>query len=507
MRRSSLRAEHEECVWEDEAVSEFPRPDTNDEPTAHAKGCAFCKHNRPFEVPPAVLNALKHGRLTIFAGAGVSTEVATAFPTTLYGELGEQAGCEEDANLSFPEVMTAYESKFGRRALISEIVERFEYAESFPFIYRAATRFQRELSTVGHIRTIITTNWDTAFEDLCNARPFVVDEDYAYYDLPGRKVFKIHGSVRNVSTLVATEADYARREDEFRSSAIGSTLKHLLATEVVVFVGYSLADSDFQSVYRGLLSGLGRSRPPAYLVSPFPSPEAGNFGLQVIDTDGTFFMHTLKNALVQSDDLFPDETLDRLAALHRRAISARQALELADWRTSPALFYSLAYLDGVIDATERNLAKASSGETTLKDHAAHIIRSYDQLLEVAAESERWWDAAYVNGYRMPLYAMWMTDSEADRIEMLEAFDGTPYPGIVELDESDEADQLPLAADPPNWSETAQRFEESTTTARESILHQFRLLTRQFGSSGVPRHTPFIDELGQELEERRGPHSH
>lgn len=67
-----------------------------------------------------------------------------------------------------------------------EVVERFEYAESFPFIHRATTRFPRELATIGHIQTVITTNWDTSFEDFCHARPFVVDEDYAYYDLPGR---------------------------------------------------------------------------------------------------------------------------------------------------------------------------------------------------------------------------------------------------------------------------------------------------------------------------------
>lgn len=477
--------------------------------STHAPDCAFCKHNRPFEVPQAVTNALKRGKLTIFAGAGVSTEVASAFPTTLYGELRSKAGMEEGANLTFPAVMSAFESQFDRRALISEIVERFEYAESFPFIYRAATRFQRELATIGHIQTIITTNWDTAFEDHCRARPFVVDEDYAYYDLPGRKVFKIHGSVRNVSTLIATEEDYARREEEFRSSALGSSLKHLLATEVVVFVGYSLTDPDFQSIYRGLLSGLGRSRPPAYLVSPFPSPEAEKFGLKVIDTDGTFFLHTLKNALVESDDLFPDETLSRLAALHARAVIARNQIEATEWRREPALFFSLAYIDGVIDAAERNLAGADSGETMVKDHAAHVARSYDRLLDVAIKSERWWDAAYVNGYRTPLYAMFMSEAQADRIEMFEAFDGSAYPGVAEFDAADnedDADAPDQPSDALDSAEIVRRFEASPTTARDSIREQFARLTDWFEPTGVPRHTPFLDELMDELE-RRSPRPH
>lgn len=465
----------------------------------HHAGCTFCRHNRAFDIPPAILNALKRGKLTVFAGAGVSTEVSTAFPTTLYGELREQTDLRDEDDASFPAVMSAFEEKFTRRSLISEIVERFEYADRFPFIYRAATRFQRELSTIGHIQTIITTNWDTSFEDLCGARPFVIDEDYAYYDLPGRKVFKIHGSVRNVSTLIATNEDYERREEEFRTSAIGSTLKHLLATEVVVFVGYSLTDPDFQSVYRGLLAGLGRSRPPAFLVSPFPSPEASKFGLRVLNTDGTFFLHTLKRALVDADQLFPETTLDRMSALTSRAYSARRQIEAMNWRGNAALFFSLAYTDGLVDAAEGSLARAHSGETLIKDHIAHTIRSYDKLLDIAVATERWWDAAYVNGYRMALYSMFMSDEDFADIPLVETFDDPPYPGVPEKEVEDDS----KASTPSNALEQVEiirRFEASPTTARASILDQFARLSESLGGEGVPRHTPFIDELMGELED-------
>lgn len=347
---------------------------------------------------------------------------------------------------------------------------------------------------------------------------FVVDEDYAYYDLPGRRVFKIHGSTRSVSTLIATEQDYKRRERDFRSSAMGSSLKHFLATEVVVFVGYSLADPDFQSIYRGLLSGLGRSRPPAFLVSPFPSPDAAKFGLEVIQTDGTFFMHTLKNALVEADELFADSVLDDVATLHARALHARRIIEVADWRSNPALFFSLSYLDGVVDAVERNLVKASSGESLIKDHVAHIIRSYDRLLDVAVEAERWWDAAYVDGYRIALYAFFMNEDQISEIEMFQAFDRESYPGIAASQDDDEeadagviderASHLAAERTPPadvDPHEVVRRFDESQTTARESIWEQFRELSKHFGSPGVPRHSPFLDELMAERDARGHAH--
>lgn len=470
----------------------------------HEPDCAFCANNRAFDLPEAIVRAAKRGSLTIFAGAGVSTESKLVYPTTLYEELKVALGWGPDDDSSFPRVMSAYEKTFGRRQLIAEIAERLEYVESFPFITAAASRFHRELSTISHVNKIITTNWDTAFEDYCQARPFVVDEDYAYYDLPGRRVFKIHGSIRNVSSLIATEEDYSRRELEFQTSAMGSSLKHFLATEVVVFIGFSLNDPDFQNVYRGLLNGLARSRPPAYLVSPFPTARADEFGLKLIETDGTYFLHTLKRRLVDDDILFPDSVLARVQALRYRSKEARQVVEQAEWRTNAPLYYSLAYLDGIDDATGRSLARAASGDVMEKNHLAHIIRTYDRLLQKAIDLERWWDAAYVDGYRIALYSFFMEDEDLRKIELFQAFDSSDYPGVAATVDAGEADsaagtpagdrsmrQLPPLPDP---TEVIARFRRSESSAIPSIERNFLTVVGAMPPTGVPRHTPFLDGL-------------
>lgn len=472
----------------------------------HSPDCAFCSNNFAFELPEAVVRAAKRGGLTIFAGAGVSTESKLVFPTTLYEELIDAVELEPEDDPSFPRVMSAYEERFGRRQLIREITERLEYVESFPFISAAASRFHRELSTISHINKIITTNWDTAFEDYCQARPFVVDEDYAYYDLPGRKVFKIHGSIGNVSSLIATQEDYVRREQDFQTSAMGSSLKHFLATEVVVFIGFSLNDPDFQNVYRGLLKGLARSRPPAYLVTPFPTERAEEFGLKSIRTDGTHFLHTLKARLVADDLLFPDSVLERAQALRYRAQLARKVIERSEWRADAALYYSLAYLDGIDDATGRSLFRAPAGEIMEKNHLAHVIRTYDRLLAKAIELERWWDAAYVDGYRIALYSFFMEDTDIRKIELFQAFDSDDYPGVVNGSDQDDVDvenseeqpsrTLPEIPDPQT---IVSRFEASTTTVRASIEEEFQNVINNMPAIGAPRHTPFLDGLIEDEE--------
>lgn len=470
--------------------------------------CAFCGNNAEFELPEAIVRAAKRGSLTVFAGAGVSTESKMVYPTTLYEELKDTLEWDPDDDPSFPQVMSAYENRLGRRQLITEIMERLEYVESFPFMTAAASRFHRELATISHVNKIITTNWDTAFEDYCQARPFVVDEDYAYYDLPGRRVFKIHGSIRNVSSLIATEEDYARREQEFQTSAMGSSLKHFLATEVVVFIGFSLNDPDFQNVYRGLLKGLARSRPPAYIVTPFPAERAEEFGLKVIETDGTHFVHVLKERLVVDDLLFPDSVLARVHALQFRAKEARQIIETSDWRANAPLYYSLAYLDGIDDAAGRSLARAASGEVMEKNHLAHIVRTYDRLLQKAIDLERWWDAAYVDGYRITLYSFFMEDRDIRSIELFQAFDSSDYPGVDDADgdgsdgdPSKTAEELSSRELPPlpDPSEIIRKFDESESSAIPSIRREFAKAINLLGKHGIPRHTPFLDGLVEEDE--------
>lgn len=93
-----------------------------------------------------------------------------------------------------------------------------------------------QLGTLFPIDEIVTTNWDTYFEELCFATPIVEPHDYAYWNLPGRKVFKIHGSTNNVGSLVATEQDYAECYERLRTGLVGASLKHMLATKVLVFL-------------------------------------------------------------------------------------------------------------------------------------------------------------------------------------------------------------------------------------------------------------------------------
>jgi hypothetical protein len=210
--------------------------------------CDCCKHHRDFELPEHLLAEFQAGKVAVLAGAGVSIESRPVLRQSLAETVAATLGCDV-ASLPFPDLMEKFSKRpNGRFELIKLIKDRFDYIYSHPELHDLATRFHSELATIFQIDTIVTTNWDTNFEDECGATPFVHSEDVAFWDVAERKVLKIHGTIQNYGSIVATRSDYDRAEGLLSRNMIGSLLKLLSATKTVVYFGYSLRDDDFVSL-------------------------------------------------------------------------------------------------------------------------------------------------------------------------------------------------------------------------------------------------------------------
>jgi hypothetical protein len=206
-----------------------------------AQECFFCRNFPEFELPDHLLQELKANRLVLFAGAGISTEGRQVLPSTFYTDILEELNCSDKP--SFPELMSRFcDGPNGRAKLLRNIRKRFESIRAFPQLYNLATLFHRELSTLFMIESIVTTNWDDYFEQETGAIPFVSAEDFAFWSVPGRKVFKIHGSINNLGSIVATTEDYEECYERLQTGILGSSLKMMLATKTILYIGYSFSD-------------------------------------------------------------------------------------------------------------------------------------------------------------------------------------------------------------------------------------------------------------------------
>lgn len=362
--------------------------------------CTICKNNKPFDLPKEIINATINGELVLFCGAGISTEGKNVLPFSFYKSIKDELGIVDDS-ISFSSLMQQYcDMPNGRRRLLKSIRDRFKYIHSFPEIERQATAFHRELSDMYPIKTIITTNWDTYFEDFCGAIPITIPEDFAFWDDNSRCVLKIHGSIQNLSSVIATTDDYNKRFNELQNGIIGATLKTILATKTVVFIGFSFGDEDFAQIINYMREEMGEIYPHVYVVT---LDETLNARLDYknstfIVTSGTFFLHELKLTLIEKGVIKNHSiygliytVLEEIEKLHEKV----SHINLIEY---PCTIYTLSYQDGVIHALERFLQNYQTGEYNEPGRTGRIAQKYEERVKTLHEAGDYWDEAYNEGY-------------------------------------------------------------------------------------------------------------
>ncbi len=370
--------------------------------------CIHCKNNHKFGMPSEILDDFVSGRVTIFAGAGISTESRTVIPETFYDEVAQELNIE-NCQLPFPELMEKYCSKInGRIKLLTKIRNRFKYVESFSNLKDNSTRFHQELATLFMAKTIITTNWDMYFEEVCNATPFVSDEDLVFWENEDRRVLKIHGSINNYGSIVATTSDYAKCQKRLNNNLIGGILKTLFATQTIIFIGYSLNDSDFQNIWGFVSEQMEGLQRQAFVVTPFENEQERfkDIGLIPIITDGSFFLSQIKQHFIStgsmlSDDIYckAERMLSTLKKVHAGTI------ELYDCSDHPQTIINSCYQDGMIQALNRAITLRGSGEYSNLYIYRGLIEFYLKFKKERLRAKRYENVAYIEGYLAGLYSL------------------------------------------------------------------------------------------------------
>jgi len=371
--------------------------------------CEICRNERDFEMPADIVDACADGRLVIFAGAGVSTESRTVLRQTFYDRIaGELGGALEGE--AFPALMSRFAEAKGRRLLLQRLKERLEYVNAFPELRQIATRFHRELGTLFYVQDIVTTNWDPYFEEETGAQPLVTDKDFALWDMPGRKVLKIHGSIFNLGSIVATQQDYDHCYRALSRNVLGSTLKQHLATKTLVFVGYSFRDADFNRIYGFVRRQMADVLPRSYIISLDDEALSAVRDAHVIATDGAFFIRRLKAQLLSRGCLLDDSRWDGIWAAHTDIYLRHQELyEKVDSHRVPAVVLCGHYQDGLMHAFGRMRERRGTGEYSHIHDVEHQISEYEGLRKKAVRRKRYHDAAYIEGYQNGLLYLMSSD--------------------------------------------------------------------------------------------------
>lgn len=382
--------------------------------------CVLCRNNLEFSIGDELMAELLDGNVTVFAGAGISTETRNVLKTTFYESVADEMGKGEPYP-AFPDLMEEYcRQPNGRLKLLKLIKERFDQIDSFPELTRSATRFHRELGTFFPIRNIVTTNWDTYFEDYCKATPFVTDPDLAFWEAANRRVLKIHGSVTNYGSIVATTKDYQQCQDRLTAGLIGATLKSILATQTVIFIGYSLSDSDFSAIYEYVKTQMNSLHKQAYVVTPFieDCEKFRAVGLIPIQTDGSYFIAQVKAHAVAQGHLLEDGIFDSAVELLYSVQDEHELLhDAVKVSEFPEVIFAASYQDGLMHALERAIEMKGSGRYSHRCEVTGAIKAYLKLQKEKLKQGAYEDVAYVEGYINGLTYLLMTNDERDSIRV------------------------------------------------------------------------------------------
>jgi len=368
-------------------------------------GCALCSKEKPFTCPEHLVSKIAAGEVVLFVGAGISTENRTYCQSTFYDEIRAKLKLSE--NPSFPELMSEYcKLPDGRIRLLEKIKARIDYFMSFDDLYRPMARFHRSISPLHMITDVITTNWDELFEQECRFSPFIYDSDLAFWDAAKRRVMKIHGSISNFGSIVATTDDYKQSYRRLNDGPLGAQLKSLIARKTVIYVGYSLSDENYLRLLRNIAKMMEGNLRQSYFVSPEIDQDklsAAPIPLIPIETDGTYFFEQMREELSERCGIIREEAfaycdmlLDEVAEKHSKTADAFIKTQ------HPLLIFILGYQDGLVHALQRIIRMRKTGEYYSAEAVHARMHGYDRKIYDFGNKKDFWNAAYAHGYQSGL---------------------------------------------------------------------------------------------------------
>jgi hypothetical protein len=115
-----------------------------------------------------------------------------------------------------------------------------------------------ELLATLNVDGIITTNWDLFIEQLFPDYKVYIGQEELLFSNPQEigEIYKIHGCSTNPSSMVLTSADYKEFND--KNAYLAAKLITLFVEHPIVFIGYSISDTNVSSLLKAISSCIGR---------------------------------------------------------------------------------------------------------------------------------------------------------------------------------------------------------------------------------------------------------
>lgn len=215
-----------------------------------------------------LIESIRRERVTLFLGSGFSRKAGAPMAAAIVDNLYEslplevQESCKEHKQLDT--ISEEYEQVYGRDALLEKLEKVMNFVPTDTSDHSALTK-------VPHFHHIITTNYDSLIEDSYgNNNCFVVRTTEDCADMPKDKtvVYKIHGDFHAKSNIIITKQDYTDFFSENKEPLLWKYLESHILTNDILFIGYSLDDSNIFSIIKEIRRKLDGNKRRFFFISP-----------------------------------------------------------------------------------------------------------------------------------------------------------------------------------------------------------------------------------------------
>ena len=218
----------------------------------------------------SLFQAISKGEVVLWAGAGLSLYAGlpsgVQLREILYEGLTplekEEVGKESDLSHLANEICVL---KGNRNYIIQTLKDTFRR----DFL---STETHKVISQIPHFRNIITTNYDSLFESVYGSGKLNIifsDDHTPYIDDKKVNLFKIHGDLSAPNSIIITESDYNNFfSKDTEQNTIWSIIKGIIATKSILFIGYSLEDTNVEVVFNKIRDKIGENGKECYFVAP-----------------------------------------------------------------------------------------------------------------------------------------------------------------------------------------------------------------------------------------------
>lgn len=205
--------------------------------------------------------AMLNKKLVVFVGAGTSLDAGVPSWSDAVKNIANKLGISEDKidNLKIPQF---YYNSRGKKEYVELMRKIFRFNDNLDVqeIHRNIVKM--------NVNTIITTNYDCllekAFAENSEFIQVISQDKELPYKTDGKELIKMHGDFEH-DNFVLKEDDYLHYTDNFK--LIEAYVKSLLATNVILFVGYSFNDPDIKQMFSWVKDILEDDLQRAYMLN------------------------------------------------------------------------------------------------------------------------------------------------------------------------------------------------------------------------------------------------